>query len=57
MKTRVHDAKLTKNKLMDAILTLYQNKDSYINAMKNSPQQDAIHTVINLIERAVSKSK
>ena len=53
----IEEEELTKNKLMDAILTLYQNKDSYINAMKNSPQQDAIHTVINLIERAVSKSK
>ena len=53
----IEEEELTQNKLMDAILTLYQNKDSYIDAMKNSPQQDAIHTVINLIERAVSKSK
>ena len=31
---------------------LYQNRETYIQAMKNSPQQNSIDTIIDLIEAA-----
>ena len=45
---------LEEEELLQSILRLYENRDSYISAMKNSPQQNSIDTIIDLIE-AVSK--
>lgn len=36
--------------LLKTIHSLYQNRDSYITAMKNSSQQNSIDTIIDLIE-------
>ena len=36
--------------LLKAITDLYQNRKTYIQAMKNSPQQNSIDTIIDLIE-------
>lgn len=41
---------LSQEVLLDAIRTLYKNKDSYIAAMKTSSQQDSIKTILKLIE-------
>ena len=35
---------------LKAITDLYQNRETYIQAMKNSPQQNSIDTIIDLIE-------
>ena len=40
--------------LLDTIRALYKKKDSYISAMKQSSQQDSIHTIIQLIENAAN---
>lgn len=36
--------------LLDTIHRLYENRESYINTMKNSSQQNSIDTIIDLIE-------
>jgi len=46
---------LTKEDLLNSIMTLYKNRNTYIDAMKNSPQQNSIDTIIDLIENAVNK--
>ena len=38
--------------LLETIRKLYDQKDSYISAMKNSSQQDSIDVIVNLIEEA-----
>lgn len=48
----LEEEELSDQALLDAIHKLYDNRDSYINAMKNSSQQDSIDTIINLIEDA-----
>ena len=50
----LEEEELNKEVLLQSILRLYENRDSYISAMKNSPQQNSIDTIIDLIE-AVSK--
>ena len=50
----LEEEELNKDVLLQSILRLYENRDSYISAMKNSPQQNSIDTIIDLIE-AVSK--
>lgn len=45
---------LTPKLLLDSILQLYENQDTYIDAMKRSPQQNSIDTIIDLIEAAVN---
>ncbi len=40
----------TKDTLLSSVQKLYQNRDTFINAMKNSGQQDSIDTIINLIQ-------
>lgn len=49
----LEEAELTDQVLLDAIHKLYDQRDSYINAMKQSSQQDSINTIIGLIEDAV----
>lgn len=46
---------LNKEELLNSIMSLYKNRTSYIDAMKNSPQQNSIDTIIDLIETAVNK--
>ena len=41
---------LTKETLLNAVKTLYENRTTFINSMKNSGQQDSIGTIISLIE-------
>ena len=41
---------LTKETLLNAVKTLYENRTTFINSMKNSGQQDSIGTIIKLIE-------
>lgn len=41
---------LTKESLLDAVQKLYANRSSFMDAMRDSKQQDSIHTIINLIE-------
>ena len=42
---------LTKESLITKVNELYQNRDTYIAAMKNSPHTDALPTIMNLIEK------
>ena len=44
---------LSQEVLLNAIQNLYENRETYINAMKNSPQQNSIDTIIDLIESVV----
>lgn len=48
----LEEENLTKASLLAAIHKLYEQKDSYISAMKHSSQQDSIFTIIRLIEEA-----
>ena len=41
---------MTNLTLLNAIQTLMDNKETYIQAMKNSNQQDSIATITGLIE-------
>ena len=41
---------LSDDTLLDTIQTLYREKDSYIEAMEHSSQQDSIETIIGLIQ-------
>ena len=51
----LEEEELNKQVLLDSILRLYENRESYINAMKNSPQQNSIDTIIDLIEATANK--
>ena len=51
----LEEEELNKEVLLDTILKLYDNRDSYINAMKQSPQQNSIDTIIDLIESVTNK--
>ena len=48
----LEEENLTNTSLLDTIHKLYNNRESYINAMKKSSQQDSIDTIIHLIEQA-----
>ena len=48
----LEEEELNHDVLLDAIMNLYQNRETYIQAMKNSPQQNSIDTIIDLIEAA-----
>ncbi len=41
---------LTDRTLLNAVSNLYEHREQYINAMKNSSQQNSIDTIIDLIE-------
>lgn len=41
---------LTDKTLLDMVNSLYEHREQYINAMKNSSQQNSIDTIIDLIE-------
>lgn len=46
----LEEEQLTKETLLNAVKTLYENRTTFINFMKNSGQQDSIGTIIKLIE-------
>lgn len=48
----IEEEELSKEQLFTSIQNLYENRDSYINAMNQSQQQNSIDTIINLIEHA-----
>lgn len=48
------EEELTKENLLAAVETLYQNKDTYIETMKNSQQQDAVKTIVSLAKELAS---
>ena len=41
--------------LIDAVHRLYSDRGSFIDAMRNSRQQDPINTIIGLIQDAAGK--
>ena len=45
---------LTPESLLDAVLDLYENRGTFIDAMRDSDQQDSIDTIIGLIEEAAA---
>jgi len=49
----LEEEELNKDTLLDSIRKLYQHRNTYIDAMKHSSQQDSINTIINLIQEAV----
>ena len=50
----IEEEDLTEDSLVSAVFDLYENRGSYIDAMRNSDQQDSIDTIISLIEEAAS---
>lgn len=48
----LEEEELSNQVLLDAIHKLYDKRDAYITAMKQSSQQDSINTIIGLIENA-----
>lgn len=48
----LEEEELSNSILLEAIQKLYKQKDVYINAMKNSSQQDSIQTILELIGKA-----
>ena len=46
----LEEESLTDRTLLDAVSNLYEHREQYINAMKNSSQQNSIDTIIDLIE-------
>ena len=46
----VKEEELSNETLLDAIHTVFENKDSYIDAMSKSTQNNAIDTITSLIE-------
>ena len=50
----IEEENLTEDSLVSSVLDLYENRGAYIDAMRNSDQQDSIDTIISLIEEAAS---
>ena len=48
----IEEESLTNELLLQSVKKLYDEKDAYISAMKNSSMQDSIKTIIGLIEEA-----
>ena len=51
----LEEEEITNQKLLESIQTLYQNRDSYIQAMDKSKQTDSIEQIVQLFEQAVNK--
>lgn len=51
----LEEEKLTAESLMDAISTVWNQKDTYVDAMKNSQGKDSIQTIFELIENVSKK--
>lgn len=48
---------ITTASLISTVKNVYKNRDKYINAMKSSQSNDAVNTIINLIEKTVKKAE
>ena len=46
----LEEEETTKDSLLEAVHKLYDNRASYMDAMRNSGQHDAINTITGLIE-------
>ena len=53
----MEEEEITPEKLLEAVLSLYENRASYEKAMKESPMQDGVAAVMNLIREAVPSDK
>ena len=51
----IEEEQLTKEALLDAVHNLYENRNTFVDAMHNSGQQDPIATIIGLIEDAAAR--
>ena len=51
----IEEEELTTQALIDSVHRLYTDKGSFIDAMRNSRQQDSINTIIGLIEEVSKK--
>lgn len=51
----LEEEEVTKDSLLDAVNKLYENRASYMDAMRNSGQHDSINTIIKLIEESMLK--
>ena len=52
----LEEEELTKESLLDAVQNLYENRSSFMDAMRDSKQQDSIDTIIRLIEEVRRKA-
>ena len=43
------EEEVTKDTLLEAVQNLYDNRNTFIDAMRNSGQQDSINTILNLV--------
>lgn len=48
------EADITRDLLVEKVFDLYENRAQYVEAMEKSSQMDSIHTIMGLIENAVS---
>ena len=53
----LEEDEITKEALIDKVNALYQDRNQYIDAMRNSGQQDSIRTILQLIETAHTAKK
>ncbi|MCQ2509008.1 MAG: undecaprenyldiphospho-muramoylpentapeptide beta-N-acetylglucosaminyltransferase [Lachnospiraceae bacterium] len=53
----MEEEEITNEKLLEAVRDLYENKESYVAAMKASSQGDSIGVIMELIEKAQAKKK
>lgn len=51
----IEEENLSNVVLLDAVQKLYENRDQYITAMKESKQMNSVETVIQIIEEAAAK--
>ncbi len=51
----LEEEELTKESLLDAVRNLYKKRSSFMDAMRDSKQQDSIDTIVNLIEEVHRK--
>lgn len=45
----LEEEEVTKDTLLEAVQNLYDNRNTFIDAMRNSGQQDSINTILNLV--------
>ena len=51
----LEEEELTKESLLEAVQKLYENRGKYMDAMRDSRQQDSIDTIVGLIEEIRTK--
>ena len=51
----MEEEEVTKESLVDAVHKLYENRGAFMDAMRDSGQQDSILTIVNLIEEAAGQ--